>query len=320
MLTISRGVPGVTQCPISPGETMTYKIRLTQYGTTWYHSHLSVQYADGLQGPMIINGPATANYDEDLGVMLLSDWGHTDAFTLWEVKSKFGAPPALENGLINGTNTYDCSGSEDPNCLGTGTRWETVFTPNTKYRLRVVNTASDGFIRFTIDNHKFTVIANDLVPINPYITDNLLIGIAQRYDIVVEANAAIGNYWLRAIWETACSANDNPNNILGIVRYLGANNTSDPTSIVGNFSDNCGDEPLSNLVPYLELDVGDPATEKELDLSGNFGNLFTWAINSSSLRLNLTDPTFLRIVNNEQTFPTDYNAISVPVVNEARPR
>lgn len=29
------GVPGVSQCPIAPGASMTYEFRVTQYGSTW---------------------------------------------------------------------------------------------------------------------------------------------------------------------------------------------------------------------------------------------------------------------------------------------
>jgi len=57
------GVPGVTECPLAPGDTKVYRFKATQYGTTWYHSHYTVQYGDGVAGPMVINGPATANYD-----------------------------------------------------------------------------------------------------------------------------------------------------------------------------------------------------------------------------------------------------------------
>jgi len=55
------GVNGVTECPLAPGQTKTYRFQATQYGTTWYHSHYSVQYGDGLWGTIIINGPSTAN-------------------------------------------------------------------------------------------------------------------------------------------------------------------------------------------------------------------------------------------------------------------
>lgn len=47
------GVNGVTQCPIAPGDSYTYSFRAVQYGSSWYHSHYSVQYADGLQGPLV---------------------------------------------------------------------------------------------------------------------------------------------------------------------------------------------------------------------------------------------------------------------------
>jgi hypothetical protein len=68
------GVPSITQCPTAPGESITYTWRATQYGHTWYHSHFALQAWEGVLGGIIINGPASANYDEDLGVMFLNDW------------------------------------------------------------------------------------------------------------------------------------------------------------------------------------------------------------------------------------------------------
>jgi len=37
------GVPSLTQCPISPESTFTYRWRATQHGTAWYHSHIETQ-------------------------------------------------------------------------------------------------------------------------------------------------------------------------------------------------------------------------------------------------------------------------------------
>lgn len=50
------GVNGVTQCPIPPDDSYIYVFQLKQYGSSWYHSHYSVQYADGLQGPLVSKG------------------------------------------------------------------------------------------------------------------------------------------------------------------------------------------------------------------------------------------------------------------------
>ncbi len=47
------GVPGIMQCPIAPGQTFTYSFTADLYGTSWYHSHYSAQYAGGLFGPMV---------------------------------------------------------------------------------------------------------------------------------------------------------------------------------------------------------------------------------------------------------------------------
>lgn len=46
-----------------------------------YHSHFSSQYGNGVLGPIVINGPASANYDIDLGPLMISDWyyGGVDA-------------------------------------------------------------------------------------------------------------------------------------------------------------------------------------------------------------------------------------------------
>lgn len=52
------GVNGITQCPIAPNDRFTYSWNATQYGSSWYHSHYSVQYADGLQAPIVSRVPA----------------------------------------------------------------------------------------------------------------------------------------------------------------------------------------------------------------------------------------------------------------------
>jgi FtsP/CotA-like multicopper oxidase with cupredoxin domain len=80
------GVPGVSQCPIVPGQSFTYKFRADQYGTTWYHSHYSAQYTGGAYGAIIIHGPndtpECAGFDVDLGPVLVGDWYHPAYYTL----------------------------------------------------------------------------------------------------------------------------------------------------------------------------------------------------------------------------------------------
>ncbi|KAL8770436.1 MAG: hypothetical protein Q9209_003862 [Squamulea sp. 1 TL-2023] len=309
------GVPGVTQCPIPPGESMTYRYNVTQYGTSWYHSHISLQYSEGLFGPLIFHGPATENYDDDLGALFLQDWSHEPNIAAWENKEKYGMTHSLSNLLINGTNTFDCSAITDKSCVGRGRKFQTIFTSRKKYLIRLINVATDSQFQFSIDGHKLRVIANDFVPIKPYDTDSVVINAAQRYDLIVEANAPPGNYWLRATWVDACAgvANDHPADSTGIVRYEAAS-ISDPTSVSAvEAPTTCSDEPLESLIPHLDFDISNigGTTVEELRVRFTHEALFTWTINSSSLALDWSIPTLTRVFDHKAVFPTEYNVVSV---------
>lgn len=117
---------------------------------------------------MVIHGPATANYDEELEPIVLSDWTHQTADYLYTYAQTVG-PPTLDNGLISGKNTGPDGGS----------RFEATFEAGKSYRLRIVNTGIDTHFKFAIDGHKFKVIAMDFVPIVPYETTYLNINMGK---------------------------------------------------------------------------------------------------------------------------------------------
>ncbi|MEJ2653149.1 MAG: multicopper oxidase domain-containing protein, partial [Gammaproteobacteria bacterium] len=48
------GVPGISYTGIAPGETFTYRFKVRQSGTYWYHSHTGFQEQTGLYGAIII--------------------------------------------------------------------------------------------------------------------------------------------------------------------------------------------------------------------------------------------------------------------------
>jgi FtsP/CotA-like multicopper oxidase with cupredoxin domain len=95
------GVNAVTQCPIAPQQNFTYTFRALQYGTSWYHSHYSLQYADGLLGPLTIYGPSSTEYDYARDPILIADWGHRSAFQDWQLQltNRF---PKMNSVLLNG--------------------------------------------------------------------------------------------------------------------------------------------------------------------------------------------------------------------------
>ncbi len=99
------GVNAVTQCPIAPGESYTYRFRAIQYGTSWYHSHYSLQYGDGMAGPLTIHGPHSSNYDEPKDPILMTDWNHRSGFQDFYIELEGDAPP-MDSILLNGKGSY----------------------------------------------------------------------------------------------------------------------------------------------------------------------------------------------------------------------
>ncbi|KAI1177661.1 multicopper oxidase [Nemania sp. FL0916] len=298
------GVASITQCPVAPGESLTYRWKASQYGTTWYHSHFSLQAWNGVFGGILIRGPASAPYNEDKGVILLSDWLHETTDSLYDAAST-GGPPQANNGLINGLNVYEDGGS----------RYETNFASGQSYRLRLVNTAIDTMFKFGIDNHTLTVIATDLVPIVPFDTEMISIGIGQRYDVIVKADQAPGNYWMRAIPQLTCSSNEMTLNIKGIVTYDDVA-VADPTTNAYEYVDDCDDMPLENLVPALSLDAGDATTQQVMDVGLAVVNgFFKWTLNSNTFLSDWGEPTLTKVLDPGAVFSDSENIITLNETN-----
>ncbi|KAH8647364.1 Cupredoxin [Xylariales sp. PMI_506] len=296
------GVSSITQCPTPPGHTETYTWKAIQYGSTWYHSHFALQAWQGVFGGIVINGPATHDYDNDMGIMFLNDWDHQTVDALF-LQAETQGPPTLGNALINGTNVF-----VDENGVETGHRWNASVTEGESYRFRLVNGAVDTHFKFMIDNHTLTVIASDLVPIEPYNTTVLNIGIGQRYDVIVTANqgAVADSFWLRAYPQTTCSDNDSKDNIRGIIYY--GNSDAIPTTSPYDYVDSCDDE-TANLVPWVAQNVG-PEDWSALEIATiDFGaGAARWYLNTTTMIVNWDTPTLKQIYEGTDPYP-ESNAV-----------
>ncbi|KAI4200170.1 MAG: hypothetical protein LQ350_004131 [Teloschistes chrysophthalmus] len=320
------GVPGVSQCPIAPGDSYTYRFLATQYGTSWYHSHYSLQYGDGLAGPLTIHGPSSANYDGSKDPMLMTDWIHRSWFKEFQTELN-GAAPNASSILLNGEGSY-AGGARQ------GFKYNTTVERGKRYLMRLINTSISTTFVFAIDNHNITVMSSDFVPIQPYVTDHVVVGIGQRYHIVVEASpekpdgsAHEGDaFWMRTIPASGCSnfpIGGIPDERQGILYYKNGS-TEYPETNRGGFSTACTDEPYDKLVPVVPWQVPQPPT---LDLDRN-QDLFEvgldapgpgqghplpndqfrrWAIGPRPLYLNFSDPTILNLQNTN--YKADYVVI-----------
>ncbi|KAL9050520.1 MAG: hypothetical protein Q9162_006585 [Coniocarpon cinnabarinum] len=309
------GTNGITECPIAPNHSGTYTFRATQFGTSWYHSHHLEQYGDGIFGPIVINGPATANYDIDLGPLLVGDWYYTGSFVQDAIQQAAIqnnlAGPAPDTLLINGTNGVN------------GGAYTTInLTPGKAHRLRLVNTAVENAVRVSIDSHSLQVIAADFVPVRPVTTDSVLLAIGQRYDVIVNASRKVDNYWMRVTTGSECNDIGPDTPAQAIVRYEGAANAHPSTSSTVT-STSCAEPGV--LSPYVENDVGSVdqfmAQINDLDvdvfvpgINTNNQNIAYWGINMSAIKVDWEKPTLQYVRNNEQ-YPAAENIIEIPDQN-----
>ena len=292
---------------------MTYTFQADLYGTSWYHSHYSAQYAGGLFGPMVIHGPTNVDYDVDVGPVFLSDWYHTDYFSIVEqVMAPSGAAPKSDNNLINGKMNFDCSlATPDQTCEPNAGIAKFKFQSGKKHRLRLINGGAEGMQRFTIDNHTMTVMANDYVPVQPYTTSVITLGIGQRTDVIVEANMASDSaVWMRADISATCSSiNPSSHQAVAAIYYEDADNSTTPTTSATAYDDShCGNDPLNVTTPFYEFaSTPSPATTQEIDIQfkANETGHKVWFMNDNSFRANYDHPLLILANQGNTSYPDD---------------
>jgi hypothetical protein len=137
--------------------------------------------------------------------------------------------------------------------------------------------------------------------------------LGQRYDIIFEANQQIGNYWMRAVPAAGCSVIGNADGIRAIVRYEGADDSADPTSIPFTITDTeCKDE--TGLVPIVPRNVPTLAYGQQANISvveDVQTKILAFAIDGSSLLIDWDNPTLLLAEASDPSFPTSYNDVQL---------
>jgi FtsP/CotA-like multicopper oxidase with cupredoxin domain len=275
---------------------------------------------------MVIDGPFSSGFDEDLGTIIVQDWSHATVDSQYDLaenatvnpatNNTFGGPVLMDNGLLNGKNIWN---GADQNSTPVGERLVLpAFTAGKSYLLRFINIGIQSTMKIYLDGHTFTVISADFVPIVPYTTDILNINIGQRYEVIVTADQTPGNYFLRADIQTACAGTIQALDVRAVVNYQGFSGT--PTSTAYNYTTECVDEPYASLIPVVPLDAG-PAdfTEGTLDvvIAGNAVNLYKWFLSGTTFFSQYNDPTLLDVFQNttEPTYSGDL-IVDLPGANE----
>ncbi|KAI5120428.1 hypothetical protein M0805_009890 [Coniferiporia weirii] len=224
------GVSFVSQCPIIPDNSFLYNFEVPgQSGTYWYHSHLSTQYCDGLRGPLVLYDPDDPlldmyDVDDETTIITLSDWYHSVAPSMFP--NTGNVDPTPNSTLINGLGRY--SGGSTDSALAV-----LNVTSGQRYRFRIISTSCYPSYTFSIDGHNMTIIEVDGNEVEPLTVDSLDIYTAQRYSVIVTADQAVDNYWIRADPSVGTTGFDNGINS-AILRYAGAADVDPSTNQTTN--------------------------------------------------------------------------------------
>ena len=207
------GVPGISFPGIRPGETFVYDFPIRQSGTYWYHSHSGLQEQSGHYGPMIIEprGGDPIKVDRDY-ILLLSEFTTLDPhFIMNRLRTGGGYFNYRQNTL---TDDYPLSAEERrmwgkmrmmptdiadigaptftflANGRGPTEGMEYLFRPGERVRLRIINGSAQTFFNVRIPGLPMSVVATDGQPVRPVEVDELQIGTAETYDVIIEPGAA----------------------------------------------------------------------------------------------------------------------------------
>lgn len=211
------GVPGISFAGIAPGQTFTYRFRLQQSGTYWYHSHSGHQEQTGMYGAIIVEprGGETIRADRDY-VVQLSDWTDESpehVFAKLKVQSDYyndsrptvgdffrdvsagGVAAAIEKRKMwnemrmNPTDLADVSAATYTYLMNGTTpagNWTGLCRPGERIRLRFINGAANSFYDVRIPGLKMTIVQSDGVNVEPVTVDEFRFGPGETYDVLIE--------------------------------------------------------------------------------------------------------------------------------------
>jgi len=210
------GVPGISFRGIAPGETFTYQFKVAQSGTYWYHSHSGMQEQTGMFGAIVIDPARGDSIRADREhIVQFSDWTDEDPHRVmsklkmqsdyynfnqptvadfFRDVSKEGLSAALAKRemwnqmRMNPTDLADISGYTYTYLMNGVTpagNWTGLFRAGEKVRLRLINSGAMTFFDVRIPGLKMTVVQADGQNVEPVEVDEIRMGVAETYDVIV---------------------------------------------------------------------------------------------------------------------------------------
>ncbi len=211
------GVPGISFDGIPAGSTFTYKFKLTQSGTYWYHSHTGFQEQTGMRGAIVIEPKGRERYPiEEDHVILLSDWTHRDPHNLLkllkqradfdnyhlpdfkkllsdiaatDLEAAYDKRKMWNQMRMMPTDFTDLSGETTftylMNGKTTAANWSQLVKAGQPVKLRFINGSAQTIFDVRIPGLKIKVVGTDGNDVAPVDVDDFRIGVAETYDVIV---------------------------------------------------------------------------------------------------------------------------------------
>ncbi|CAA7392689.1 unnamed protein product [Spirodela intermedia] len=187
----------VTQCPIRPGNSYTYRFKIVgQEGTLWWHAHVSFLRATVHGALIILPRAGTKAYPFPKPYrevpILLGEWWNANVVDVEDEALTTGRSANISDAFtINGSpgDLYPCSSDHT---------FKLAVLPGKTYLLRIINSALNSQLFFKIAGHSLTVVAIDAAYTTPYRTEVVVLAPGQTIDALLAADAPPACYYMAA--------------------------------------------------------------------------------------------------------------------------
>ncbi len=206
------GVPAITQQPIEPGDTFTYKFKAEPSGSLWYHCHVNVNEhvaLRGMWGPIVVDPKEPTELEKRVTKDFILMMNTYDS--VYANKPGFGGMPT-ESGNMD---YFGLNGRSFPNTQPMRIKEGDVV------RVRLFG-AGDGIHSMHTHGHTFWVTHKDGMALpQPYRADTVMLGPGERYDLIFEADNP-GRFIFHDHMDTHVTNNGKyPGGIVTVMEYDG---------------------------------------------------------------------------------------------------
>lgn len=213
------GVPFLSFPPIEAGTTFTYRFKIRQQGTYWYHSHSGLQEQRGVYGAIVITPKEKDHRADRDHVVVLGDWTNSSPKEILRNLRRgsefFGIRKGTAQSVLGAAKTGKLGDffsreamrmppmdladvAYDAFLVNGRPEQHLAAKPGETIRLRVIDAAASTFFHLSYSGGPMTVVSSDGQAVAPLRMDQpLLIGVAETYDVLVKVPAR-GAYEFRA--------------------------------------------------------------------------------------------------------------------------